>query len=162
MRIQTSLSVLLVAILLVGTTPGNAQQFVQETSTRFPNPNPAEWTNQSTVGDLDNDGDLDIVFANGGGFSTPGTPDLVRVFINNGSGFFTDESVLRTGGLAGLHRGVELGDVEQDGDLDVILTQDFNRLPNLLINNGNGFFSNEGALRLPAIALSSSRAVRRH
>lgn len=158
MKIQTSLGVLLLTILLVGTTPVNAQQFIQETSTRFPNPNPAEWTNQSTVGDLDNDGDLDIVFANGGGFSTPGTPDLVRVFINNGSGFFTDESVARTGGLAGLHRGVELGDVEQDGDLDVILTQDFNRLPNLLINDGNGFFSNEGAARLPAIALSSSRA----
>ncbi len=137
------------------------QQFVQETSTRFPNPNPAEYTNQLTIGDIDNDGDLDIMFANGGGFMTPGTPEMVRIFINNGAGFFTDESEDRAGGHGGhtgLHRGVELGDVENDGDLDMILAQDFNRLPNLLINDGNGFFSVQGDVRLPALTLSSSRA----
>ncbi|MEK6674647.1 MAG: FG-GAP-like repeat-containing protein [Planctomycetota bacterium] len=144
-------------VLLLASAVG-AQQFVQETSTRFPIPNPAEWTNQLTIDDLDNDGDLDIVFANGGDFGSPGTPQLVRIFINNAFGFFTDESVSRTGGLTGLHRGVELGDVENDGDLDIILAQDFNRLPNLLINNGAGFFSIEGATRLPPLASSSSRA----
>lgn len=145
-------------VLMIVASTVSAQQFVQETSTRFPIPNPAEWTNQLTIGDLDNDGDLDLVFANGGTFSSPGTPDPVRIFINNGSGFFTDESMSRTGGLTGLHRGVELGDVENDGDLDIILSQDFNRMPNLLINNGSGFFTNEAATRLPAMTLSSSRA----
>lgn len=43
--------------------PAHAQQFVQETTTRFPVQ--AEYTNQSTVVDIDNDGDLDIVWANG-------------------------------------------------------------------------------------------------
>jgi hypothetical protein len=39
--------------------PAHAQQFVQQTSTRFPVQ--AEYTNQSTVVDIDHDGDLDIV-----------------------------------------------------------------------------------------------------
>lgn len=139
----------------------HSQQFLQETATRFPVPNPAEWTNQLTIGDVDNDGDLDIIFANGGQFSSPGTPEFLRIYINNGLGFFTDESDIRAGGhggLTGLHRGVELGDVDNDGDLDMALAQDFNRLPNLLINDGTGIFSIEGGTRLPALAASASRA----
>jgi hypothetical protein len=146
--------------LLLGLLPGTAalaQQFVEQTTTRFPSPNPAEWTNQVTFGDIDGDGDLDILFANGGNFSSPGTPQLLRVYINNGSGFFADETMARTGGLTGLHRGVELGDCDLDGDLDVVGAQDFNLLPTLLINNGSGVFTSEAGTRLPALTLASSR-----
>lgn len=135
-----------------------AQQFTDQTATRFPSPGPNEYSNQASLGDLEGDGDLDIVFANGGGFGSPSAPELVRVYINNGSGTFTDQSVARTGGLTGRHRGVEMGDCDRDGDLDIVLAQDFDSLPNLLINNGSGFFSSEGATRLPNIVLSSSRA----
>ncbi len=137
--------------------PAVAQQFLEETATRFPVPNPAEYTNQCTIGDLDGDGDLDIVWANGGNFSSAGTPQLARVYINGGTGIFTDQTTARTGGLTGLHRGVELGDCDRDGDLDIVLAQDFDKLPNLLVNNGSGFFSSEAATRLPNILLSSSR-----
>jgi hypothetical protein len=137
--------------------PAAAQQYVEETGSRFPSPNPTEFTNQGTLGDIDDDGDLDIIFANGGNFSSPGIDQLVRVYVNNGSGVFTDESVARTGGVTGLHRGVELGDCDDDGDLDLLLVQDFNRLPNLLINDGNGVFTPEGGTRLPNITLASSR-----
>ncbi|MCH8253374.1 MAG: VCBS repeat-containing protein [Planctomycetes bacterium] len=133
------------------------QQFIQETSTRFPSPNPTEYTNQLTIGDIDGDGDLDIIFGNGGNFGSPGPPQKVRVFINNGAGFFTDETDARTGGHAGNYRGVELGDCDNDGDLDILLAQDFNKLPGLLINDGEGFFTSEGAERLPPITLASSR-----
>jgi hypothetical protein len=129
-----------------------AQQFLQETTTRFPVPNPKEYTNQLTIGDIDGDGDLDILFANSG------TGDKARVYINNGAGVFTDETTARNGGLSGSFRGVELGDCDRDGDLDVILAQDFNKVPILLINNGTGFFTNETATRLPNIPLSSYRA----
>src|SRR5690606_8947755 len=111
-----------------------AQQFVEQTATRFPQPDPLEYSNQCTVGDIDGDGDLDILIANGGNFNSPGTPQKLRVYINNGQGVFTDETDARTGGLTFLARGVELGDVERDGDLDVIVAQDFNRQPTLLIN----------------------------
>jgi hypothetical protein len=133
-------------------------QFVDQTSTRFPSPGFSEWTNQLTVGDLDGDGDLDLVFANGGNFSTAGTPQKLRIFINNGLGFFTDETDARTGGLTFLARGVELGDIERDGDLDIIVAQDFNRQPTLLVNNGVGVFTNETNTRLPIGTFSSTRA----
>jgi hypothetical protein len=146
------------AALALGAEPALAQQFRNATTSLFPAPPPLEWTNQLTIGDLDGDGDLDIVWANGGNFSSPGAPQVARVYINNGSGFFSDETAARTGNHAGLYRGVELGDCDRDGDLDVILAQDFNRLPQLLINNGAGVFTVEGATRLPPLTLSSSRA----
>lgn len=134
-----------------------AQQFVNETATRFPAQPTLEWTNQLTIGDLDNDGDLDIVFANGGNFNSAGTPQFVRVFINDGTGVFTDESTTRMGGHTGLYRGVELGDVENDGDLDILLVPDFGGRVRLFRNNGNGFFSDATLLSLPTLLVSSSR-----
>ena len=132
-------------------------QFVEETSTRFPQPNPTEYTNQATIGDIDGDGDLDIIFANGGNFSSQGPISTQRVYINNGSGVFTDESAERLG-FSGWCRGVELGDIDDDGDLDMIFAQDFNKLPHLFANNGSGFFTDVTATQLPNITLSSSRA----
>ena len=152
-----------VAVLAVGTLapPSAAQQFVETTATRFPSPNPAEYTNQLTIGDIDGDGDLDIIFANGGGFGTPGTPLRQRIYINGtigGDGVFKDESGPRLGSFVGIVRGVELGDIDGDGDLDLIFAQDFNRLPGLFVNDGNGFFTDVSATQLPQITLSSSRA----
>ena len=46
----------------------------------------AEWTNKVELADLNGDGLLDILFANGGDYSTPGTPELNRVFYNQGPG----------------------------------------------------------------------------
>ncbi|MHC5114066.1 MAG: FG-GAP-like repeat-containing protein [Planctomycetota bacterium] len=135
----------------------SAQQFEERTTLRFPSPNPTDWTNQISVGDIDNDGDLDILFANGGNFGSPGAPQLQRIYINLGTGFFRDESAFRMN-FSGLCRGVEMGDVDNDGDLDVIYAQDFNRQPQLFLNTGNGFFNNATAARLPAQTLSSSRA----
>ncbi|MCP3904911.1 MAG: VCBS repeat-containing protein, partial [Planctomycetes bacterium] len=138
-------------------TTASAQQFREETPTRFPSPNPEEWTNQVSVGDIDGDGDLDVLFANGGNFSSAGPNLLQRIYINLGTGFFRDESQFRMN-FSGLCRGVEMGDVDNDGDLDVIYSQDFNRQPQLFINNGFGSFGNASATHLPATTLSSSRA----
>ena len=55
-------------------------------------------------------------------------------------------------------RGAEAGDVDRDGDWDLILAQDYNRRPLLLINNGSGVFSDQTVARLPNIAMGSARA----
>ena len=134
-----------------------AQQFTEQSGTRFPAPALTEYTNQITVGDIDNDGDLDLIFANGGNFFSQGAPQMQRVFVNNGTGFFTDESMTRLN-FTGLCRGVEMGDIDKDGDLDLIFAQDFQRQPRLFENDGNGFFTDITNTNLPLGNLSSSRA----
>ena len=120
---------ILLVLAAVGTTQG--QQIVEETSSWFP-PDALEWSNQVTAGDLDGDGDLDLVFANGGNFSSAGLDQKVRIYINAVEAFrFRDLTDERTGGHAGIYRGAELGDCDDDGDLDILLAQDFDRLPGL-------------------------------
>ncbi len=134
-----------------------AQQFVEQNATRFPVQPATDYTNQATVGDLDGDGDLDIVWANGCCFNAEGATSPMRIYINDGNGFFTDETDARADNANGWFRGVELGDADNDGDLDIVLAQDFNKRPNLLINDGAGVFQVEGPARLPGTPLSSSR-----
>jgi hypothetical protein len=157
MRQRTALVALPLVALAVAAAPAAAQQFVDQTATRFPTPAATDYSNQVTVGDLDGDGDLDLIFANGGGFSTPGTPEPQRVYVNDGTGVFSDESAARLG-FSGLARGAELGDIDDDGDLDLIVTQDFDRQPALFINDGAGNFTDVTSTQLPALLVSSSRA----
>ena len=144
-----------IPLLAVG-APACAQQFVDQTATRFPVQ--AEYTNQCTLVDIDGDGDKDIVWANGQGYSTIGVLLKPRVFVNNGAGVFTDETDARMGTVTGCFRGVEAGDVDRDGDWDLILAQDYNRQPLLMINLGAGSFRDESASRLPALTMGSARA----
>ena len=158
MKLQRIVFCIKVCTTCIVAGPLAAQQFVDETATRFPQPNLLEYTNQVTIGDIDNDNDLDLIFANGGNVNTPGLPEKLRIFINNGSGVFADETDVRTGGLIFLARGAELGDIERDGDLDIIIAQDFNLQPVLLVNNGVGVFTDQTLTRLPIGLFSSSRA----
>ena len=138
--------------------PAAAQiQFVDETSTRFPVQ--AEYTNYIAVGDIDADGDLDICFANGQGYSSLGTLLKPRIYINNGSGVFADQTDTRVAGITGCFRSAEFGDVDGDGDLDLLLAQDYARQTMLLINNGLGVFTNETAGRVPTLNTGSARAT---
>jgi len=136
-----------------------AQIFTQQTTTLFPAQ--LEYTNQISAADIDGDGDFDLVFANGQGFSSQGIALRPRIYvnrINEEAGNFADETLVRAPNVLGWFRGVEFGDIDGDGDWDMILAQDFNKIPVLLVNDGDGFFTNESATRLPQIAMSSSRA----
>jgi FG-GAP-like repeat/Thrombospondin type 3 repeat len=88
------------------------------------------------AGDIDSDGDLDLLFVTASGNVGPNTPQTHSVYKNDGNGNFTLHST-----FANVGAGVELGDVDADGDLDVVLSR---RLPGgspVMLNDGNGYFS---------------------
>ncbi|MDZ4829950.1 MAG: FG-GAP-like repeat-containing protein [Phycisphaerae bacterium] len=145
------------SVLLAVGQAAHAQQFVNQTAARFPAANNNEYTSQLCFVDIDGDGDLDILWANGQAYSSAGAALKPRVYVNDGTGVFTDQTDVRVAGITGWTRGIEAGDMDGDGDWDLILPQDFNKKPILLKNDGTGVFTNASA-QLPSINLSSSRA----
>jgi hypothetical protein len=77
------------------------------------------------VADLNNDGKLDLVIANGYAASTgdyPGaTPGVVAVLLGNGDGTFQSPSDFPSGGYS-FSQGVAVADVNGDGKPDIIVT----------------------------------------
>ncbi|WP_287131373.1 FG-GAP-like repeat-containing protein [Candidatus Cyanaurora vandensis] len=92
--------------------------------------------NSLAPGDLDGDGDLDLATANGNSFNS-------SVLRNNGTGVFAPpEPVnLQGPGSDGNPGSVTLGDLDQDGDLDLIVGEVFTYYVNVLANNGDGTFN---------------------
>lgn len=91
--------------------------------------------------DYDNDGDLDIYLVNGRGIdSASGRPSSNRLYRQEGNGTFVD--VTDGSGLAdeGFGMGVAVGDIDNDGYVDVYVT---NVGPDALYrNSGDGTFDN--------------------
>ena len=89
----------------------------------------------SSVGDIDGDGDLDFIL-----FATQAGPVYnVYKYVNNGSGTFSETTLLSNiSSATGIK--VLLGDFDNDGDLDFALA-DTNVALNLYKNDGRGNFS---------------------
>jgi hypothetical protein len=89
-------------------------------------------TGDVTTGDIDGDGDLDLLT------TTNGTS--VAIQRNDGKGSFSDAGLVQ---LNGSVRAITLGDVDSDGDLDLI-TSNLARAEggvNVHLNNGTGGFT---------------------
>lgn len=103
-------------------------------------------TQDLNLSDVDGDGDLDLF---------EGNEDGNRLHINNGNGLFLDESTQRLPqGLNIETRKVSFGDMDNDGDLDIFLSNvafipGKNRQNRLFENDGQGFFTDVTATHLP-------------
>lgn len=109
---------------------------------------------QPRLADLDSDGDLDLVF--GGSFGA-------SVFVNDGAGFFYDETIYRVPPMPWRVGAFDLADVDADGDLDLML----GNVPaagspvrdQLLRNDGFGYFTEATLFHLAPGASGSPLAL---
>ena len=97
--------------------------------------------------DIDGDTDLDLFVAN----ETDN-----KLFVNDGNGFFADETATRLSAATRETREASAADVDNDGDLDIVLgnvqfVQTLSPENQLLINDGSGNFTDESATRLDGL-----------
>ncbi|MFT5288730.1 MAG: hypothetical protein ACI8QS_003151 [Planctomycetota bacterium] len=120
---------------------GSAQLVVN--SSRIPSGNPSNnsYTENVDFGDVDLDGDWDIVMADGGDLGN----DQNRIWINQGGtqggsiGFFADETAMRFPVIADDSRDIEFVDFDDDGDLDLYISNTAQ-----VSNQGNRWWVNMG------------------
>lgn len=122
-----------------------AANFSDATAERLPRRE--DVTQGLASGDLDGDGHLDLVLGN---------EDDNRILLNNGSGVFRDAApgMLPLGEAPEETRELALGDVDGDGDLDILFANveafvaGADRRNRLLLNNGQARFS-DASSQLP-------------
>jgi len=148
--------------MFVGTSDGNARdrlminvggEFEDDTTRRMPPKSGFAFTEDADFADIENDGDLDIIIAQ----ARPDGGDQNLVFVNDGNGFFSNETLLilpvGSGGTMDRTYGVATGDVNGDGFVDIYFANGFQEGDNLFVNDGTGRFRDNSS----SLPVSSNR-----
>lgn len=128
--------------------PDPTQYFVDVSEERLPGN--SEFTMDVDLADVDGDSDLDVFFTNGARYS-PYLAHQSRLYINDGRGYFTDETTERLPTENIDTRSSTFADFNGDGHPDVIISTASGYSCRLWINDGSGKFSDESLWRLPPI-----------
>jgi hypothetical protein len=105
------------------------------------------------VGDVDGDGDQDLVAST---YGTTGQGNTSALRLNNGNGTFTYASLPSGYGTDSGVIDVTLADVDNDGDLDIISANALNSSTSVFLNNGAGRFVNRAN---PTVRRSPRRVI---
>nr|WP_255233415.1 VCBS repeat-containing protein [Aliifodinibius salipaludis] len=130
-------------IILINTGSGF---FSNQSGNRIPYINAIEESQHVALADVDRDGDLDIYFGNSA-FQENANPQD-RLLINDGQGFFSDQTSDRLPDITTNTYDAEFKDLDNDGDLDLIVGN-YNGGLRILINNGEGYFTDQSDEWLP-------------
>ncbi len=98
---------------------------------------PRTGTGQAILKDFDGDTDLDLFFSGINQLNQTFT----HIYTNNGAGVF---SQVVNAGLPIISKGVAMADVDNDTDLDVIITSAVSGVSDVYLNNGNAVFTAQG------------------
>ena len=148
---QSTLSLSLTLSLLI---PGLAVAEPWEDATAQTIGKTAEWSNKVEVADIDGDGLVDILFANGGKYSSPGTAEPNRVFLNKGAGMYAEATEQVFGDKPDLARVIKARDVNGDGIVDIVVGATYQTRSRLYHGLGDGKFVERTKTHLPAIDAS--------
>jgi len=146
--------------MVVGNEDGNkilvndgSGKFADETSSRLMTDVDME-TRKVALADIDKDGDLDIFMANVA--FRPGKNPNARFFVNDGRGFFADETTTRLPQPVQHTIDGKLVDIDYDGDVDLI-TGHFPQKPiRALLNDGTGKFIESSKMIFSAVTNSDA------
>ncbi len=117
-------------------------------------------TRDCELGDLDGDGDLDLILANRG--KSQSFSQQNRICLNDGTGHFRDVTATNFPPFLDFTEALSLGDVDGDGDLDIVFGNRDSGLPSfpqfnrLLHNDGTGKFQDVSATRMPLIVVPTT------
>ncbi len=104
----------------------------------------------NTWGDFDNDGDLDVFVTNDNANS--------RYYRNNGDGTFSSLSTLLPASTSGVSWGATLGDYDDDGDLDLFVSN-VGSPPSLNYLYRNDLANDNHWLKVRAVGVTSNRTA---
>lgn len=116
-------------------------------------PETGAWTNKVELADIDGDGRIDLLFANGGNYSEAGEPELNGAWINRGGAEPFEDVSAAVFGAAALTRVIKARDVNRDGSVDVFVGNTYQSRSRLLMGEGDGTFRDASA-NLPARSMS--------
>ena len=107
-----------------------------------------EWSNKLELADIDGDGQVDILFANGAGYDSAAGPEQSRVFLNQGAGKSFKEVSQQVFPQPGQTRVIKARDVNADGAVDLVVGNSFGNQSWLFLGDGKGGFTDNTA-KLP-------------
>jgi hypothetical protein len=115
-----------------------------------------EYTSGVELADLNGDGLVDILFASGGNYDTPGKPEFSRVFLNQGSGKMFKEATQEVLGPEPMvaARAIRVADVNGDDNPDIVVGTSFGTQSRLYLGEGEGRFREVTGTHLPQLQAS--------
>jgi hypothetical protein len=110
------------------------------------------WTNKVELADINGDGLVDLLFANGGDYDGPGKPEFSQVFLNQAPELiFKEVSQDVFGPDCPWVRVIKVRDVNNDGEADIMVGATYQTQSQLYLGDGSGKFRNVTASHLPQV-----------